>query len=78
MFFLLCSFGLNHPSTSSGEPKVQGIRQPADCRANAQEDSNNLYVVFLSGVEGRRLRCVICGATGGADFSLIVFKEIRG
>ena len=27
MIFLLCSFGLNHPSTSSGEPKVQGKHQ---------------------------------------------------
>ncbi|HKZ38235.1 MAG TPA: hypothetical protein VJ184_11320, partial [Chryseolinea sp.] len=76
--FLLCSFGLNYPSTSSGERKVQGIRRPADCRANAREDSTNLYVGFLSAVEGRRPRCVICGATGGAAFSLIMFIIILG
>ncbi len=39
--------------------------------------SDNLYAVCLPGVEGRRLHCVLCEATGSAVFRLAFFKEIR-
>ena len=39
-------------------------------------DSDGLKVVYLVEVEGRRTFVVLCGATGGAAFSLRVFIVI--
>jgi hypothetical protein len=41
-------------------------------------DSAKLKVVYLIAVEGRRFLVVLCGATGGADFSLTVFIVVNG
>ena len=51
--------------------QVSPIAPPA--KRPTHKDPDNLKFVYMLAVEGRRLRYVLCEATGGAAFSLALF-----
>jgi len=84
MFLKSSSFNCNFfiyffALTQKSNKKSQGNHQrSAGFAGPTHKDSDGLKVVSRIEVEGRRFFVVLCGATGGAAFSLRMFIVIRG